>query len=145
MPATSRYFIKSGMLFFMLSLVLGVLTQALPELTARLTPLFWHSLMVGWITQIIIGVSLWMFPGRSKTEDFRSQFLSWAIFGALNTGLILRIILEPFFDTQLVLVSLGLIVSAVLQTLAAFGYFAEMWPRVLSKEKQLAQKRLKRK
>jgi cytochrome bd-type quinol oxidase subunit 2 len=131
------------MLFFMFSLITGVVIQIQPGLSAQLTPLFWHSLMVGWITQIIIGVSLWMFPGRSKTEDYRSQFLSWVIFGTLNIGLILRVILEPFSNSESSIVKAGIILSAVLQVAAAFGYFIEMWPRVISKEKQLKVKRMK--
>ena len=144
MPTVSRTFIKSGMLFFMLALVTGVVTQVKQELVVQLTPLFWHTLMVGWITQIIFGVSLWMFPGRSKTEDYKSQFLPWVIFGTLNTGLVLRILLEPFSYSQHSLVKAGIIASAVLQAAAAFGYFLEMWPRVISKEKQLEIKQMKK-
>lgn len=131
------------MVFFMIALVMGVISQVEPKLSSTLTPLFWHALMVGWITQIIIGVSLWMFPGRSKTEDYRSQFLSWLIFGTLNSGLILRMILEPFSNSETLIVKVGIILSAVFQVAAAFGYFIEMWPRVISKEKQLEIKRMK--
>ncbi|MEQ9308643.1 MAG: hypothetical protein RLN90_04260 [Balneolaceae bacterium] len=144
MPVTSRYFIKTGLLFFILAMVLGVLSTLNPELSIKLRPFFWHSLMVGWITQIIIGVSLWMFPGRSRTEDYRSQFLSWLIYFSLNTGLLLRIIFEPFSNSPRLLVISALIVSAFLHIIASFSYFLEMWPRVVSKEKQLKNRRLKK-
>ena len=144
MPTTSRTFIKSGMLFFMLALGVGVISQVKPEWSVQLTPLFWHALTVGWITQIIFGVSLWMFPGRSKTEDYRSQFLSWFIFLSLNAGLILRFLCEPFSSSQGFLIKAGIVVSAVLQALAALGYFIEMWPRVISKEKQMEIKQMKK-
>jgi hypothetical protein len=132
------------MIFFVISLLIGVGMEIKPEFGLLLRPLFWHALMVGWITQIIIGVSLWMFPGRSKTEDFRSQFLSWLIFGLLNIGLILRLVLEPFSNTDNHLVGIGIIASAVFQSTAAIGYFIEMWPRILSKEKQRKRRKKKK-
>ncbi len=136
MPTTSRTFIKTGMIFLLIALLIAVGIELKPEYGSLLRPLFWHSLMVGWITQIIIGVSLWMFPGRSKTEDFRSQFLSWVIFGLLNCGLVLRLLFEPFSTTNNQIVTLGIIASAGFQFFAALGYFIEMWPRIISKEKQ---------
>lgn len=144
MPVTSRYFIKTGLLFFILAMVFGVLSTLNPELSIKLRPLFWHSLMVGWITQIIIGVSLWMFPGRSRTEDIKSQYLSWQIYYTLNAGLLLRIIFESFSDSSRVIVIGALIVSAFLHIIASFSYFLEMWPRVVSKEKQIKKRRLKK-
>ncbi|HYW35954.1 MAG TPA: hypothetical protein VE868_11140 [Balneolaceae bacterium] len=40
-------------------------------------PLFWHLLMLGWISQIIFGVSMWMFPGRTREEGFVAQKWAW--------------------------------------------------------------------
>lgn len=144
MPTVSRAFIKAGIVFFLIAALLGVAMFLFEEKTAILTPLFWHSLMLGWITQIIIGVSLWMFPGRSKTEDRKSQRLSWAIFGSLNLALILRLLCEPFaYSADRILINVGLLISSILHVAAAIGYVGEMWPRVISREKQLAKKKKK--
>ncbi|MEX0609330.1 MAG: hypothetical protein WD016_11530 [Balneolaceae bacterium] len=140
MPLITRLFIKSGMIFFVLSLITGVIMQFEEFTFPVLLPLFWHMLMLGWITQIIMGLSLWMFPGRKTEESFRNQIFAWLAFSCLNTGLILRVITEPFVTYQNTFFKALLAVSAVLQVLAAVFYIIEIWPRVLSK-KQSIQKR----
>lgn len=145
MPLISRAFLKSGMICFTLSLISGILLQ-IDALNAQyLVPLFWHLLMLGWITQIIIGVSLWMFPGRRKDESVRKDLVIWLTFWLLNIGLGLRIISEPFIaisTNPVFKILLGL--SAILQFLAAVGYIIEIWPRVISKEKMKRKRKRKK-
>jgi len=54
----------------------------------------------------------------------------------MNTGLIFRIISEPFLTTgsASTIWKTMVVLSAVLQGLAAVTYVIEMWNRVLSKE-----------
>ncbi|MDZ7772431.1 MAG: hypothetical protein U5K31_06805 [Balneolaceae bacterium] len=96
MPRITRLFIKSGLVWFLLSLAAGLLSALDPAGLPALMPLFWHMLTVGWITQIIMGVSVWMFPGRTREEGFRAQPKPWLAFLALNVGLMLRVGAEPF-------------------------------------------------
>ncbi|MCB0271119.1 MAG: hypothetical protein KDH95_23365, partial [Calditrichaeota bacterium] len=63
MPSVSRWFIKSGMIYFMFSLMLAVGTAlnrvlSFSDVLTFAQPVFYHTLMVGWITQIIFGVSI---------------------------------------------------------------------------------------
>ena len=134
MPLISRLFIKTGMVFFALSLVTGLLLELGVGVVAHLRFVFWHMLMLGWITQIIIGVSLWMFPGRNRDESFKAQIWSWLTYFSLNTGLILRIVAEPqaVFEPFSVFNAM-LLVSALLQSFAAVFYVREMWPRLVPK------------
>lgn len=142
MPLITRLFIKTGLIFFLIALLIGVGAQADILNFAGITPLFWHALMVGWITQIIMGVSMWMFPGRIKKESFQNQKWGWLTYMFLNTGLALRMIAEPFVNTsQAVLWKILLVVSAVFQFIAVMSYVIEIWPRVMSK----SQRRKKRK
>lgn len=136
MPLISRTFIKAGLFFFVGSFIAGVLMEIESVSMPFLYPLFWHMLMVGWITQIIFGVSLWMFPGRKKQESLSAQKWGWLTFAFLNTGLVLRIISEPFLTTASVSPAWKTlaVLSAVLQGGAAVTYVIEMWNRVLSKE-----------
>jgi hypothetical protein len=144
MPTFTRWFIKSGMIWFLLAMMAAVLMELdLPELPP-LIPLFWHALMVGWITQIIMGVSLWMFPGRKRSEALRDQLKPWSAFWLLNTGLILRFISEPFVVPGRLLPGVVLILSVILQLSAGAVYVWEMWPRIQSKAKR-RQQRAKRK
>ncbi len=142
MPLITRSFIKSGLVFFLISLVIGVLTQIESLKFAGITPLFWHTLTVGWITQIIMGVSMWMFPGRNKEESFSNQKWGWMAFMFLNVGLGLRVISEPLlFIFQTETWNSILAISAAFQFVGVSSYVWEIWPRVMSKK----QKRQKRK
>lgn len=145
MPLIARLFIKSGFIFFALALLTGVFSEAELLSSAALTPLFWHMLTVGWITQIIIGVSLWMFPGRPKTDDIKANATGWITWITLNTGLILRFLTEPFiYSVSSGWISHILVFSAVLQLIAALVYVYEMWFRVVSPKKRMKQKRKER-
>lgn len=140
MPLITRLFLKAGLLFLFSSLITGILLQlefiSIPIFHA----LFWHMLMLGWITQIIMGVSLWMFPGRIREENFSNQKWPWLAFTFLNSGLILRIISEPFIQLSTHMIwKMLLITSATLQLIAIGAYLIEIWPRVKGK-KQRAKK-----
>jgi cbb3-type cytochrome oxidase subunit 1 len=136
MPRLARWFIKAGLLYFVLALITGVLLQArtvidLPSWVNVLNPVYVHLLTVGWITQLIIGVAYWMFPKFSREQPRRSEKLSWAAFVLLNAGLILRIISEPRV-TMRSEPDLGwmLAASAVLQTAAGWLFVINTWARV---------------
>jgi heme/copper-type cytochrome/quinol oxidase subunit 1 len=145
MPLITRLFLKTGLVYFLGSLIMGILLQ-FPSLgIPNLVPLFWHMLMLGWITQIIFGISVWMFPGRLKEESFKNQRWSWLAYALLNTGLILRIISEPVIVTSGSSIwEILITVSAVTQFLAVVCYVIEIWPRVLSPKKRRLQKKAKK-
>lgn len=141
MPLITRLFIKSGLIYFLISLSFGVAMQIDALALAGMSPIFWHALMVGWITQIIIGVSTWMFPGRIKEESFRNQKWEWIAFAGLNLGLPIRFIAEPMasaFEPDFW--SFLLILSAVLQFIGILSYVAGIWPRVQSKQQRRRQR-----
>lgn len=142
MPLITRFFIKTGLLFFLIALLVAVASQSKVLNFDGITPLFWHALMVGWITQIIMGVSMWMFPGRIKEENIKNQKWSWLTYGFLNVGLGLRFISEPFVhSSNTEFWKIVLVTSAILQFMAVVFYVREIWPRVMSKD----QRRKKRK
>ncbi len=143
MPLIARVFLKSGLVFFLGALLLGIALQVEALAFPALVPLFWHMLMLGWITQIIMGVSLWMFPRRNKVESFKNQCWAWLAYMFLNSGLILRIISEPLILTSTQEIwKVFAVLSAILQFFAVVFYVLEIWPRVISKEK-LKQVRMK--
>ncbi|MFQ6675299.1 MAG: hypothetical protein ACE5LH_03025, partial [Fidelibacterota bacterium] len=95
MPRLTRWFIKLGLLYLVLSLFLGVLLGGqtflhLPDSIQAWTRVFLHLFMVGWVTQLIFGVAYWMFPVHSKERPRGREGLAWATFLLLNAGLILR-------------------------------------------------------
>ena len=129
MPTITRYFIKAAMLYFGGGLLTAFLISAqklfnLPAVLLSMTPTYLHMLVVGWITQLIIGVAYWMFPKFSKEAPRGDERVGWAIFILLNIGLLLRVIGEPF--------SIGwmLPISAILQFFAIWLFIIAVWPRV---------------
>tara|TARA_R100001015_G_C4615280_1_gene171250 strand:+ start:1202 stop:1645 length:444 start_codon:yes stop_codon:yes gene_type:complete len=142
MPLITRIFLKTGLLYFIGALLVGVALQVDFLGIPNLVPLFWHMLMLGWITQIIFGVSLWMFPGRIKEESFQNQKWSWLTYILLNSGLILRLISESMIlQSEAYFWKVLLTISAVLQFVAVICYVIEIWPRVLSIKQRRKKKR----
>jgi len=138
MPTTTRWFIKSGVFYFILGITLAFLAE-FPSLTGNLSllPIYWHMLVMGWITQLIIGVSVWMFPRKHRDKKKRESILVWSAFWTLNIGLILRFLSEPFLpileDHQIIQISI--ILSALLQWIAVLLYTIEIWPRLQNRKK----------
>ncbi|MEX0945208.1 MAG: hypothetical protein WD513_03250 [Balneolaceae bacterium] len=137
MPKTVRLFIKAGILYFLTGSLLAFISQ-IPSINtgALLLPVYWHMIVVGWITQIIMGVSLWMFP-RSANQKRRTtdKFTIQCSFWLLNTGLILRFLSEPFIPLFPAdhIVKWTVLISSILQISAILLYVIEIWPRVRGK------------
>ena len=137
MPPLSRAFIKAGLIDFILALIAGMLTVARPVITSLpptislLYPVYLHLLMVGWVTQLIMGVGYWMFPKISRENPRGSERLGWATFILLNLGLVLRALSEPLVIIQPTW-NLGwvLALSAVLQLIAGWGFVINTWRRI---------------
>ena len=134
MPVLTRWFVKAALLYLVAALALAVLMQW-PGAAARvpwlgvLWPTYLHLLVVGWLTQLIFGVALWLFPRHPSARPRGSDNLGRASFILLNAGLLLRAVAEPR-------AALGhdagalLLVSALAQLLAGWAFVANVWPRV---------------
>lgn len=136
MPALSRWFIKIGLIYFVVSLIMGALLLAQPVFglsprLALLRPVYLHLLVLGWLTQFIFGVAYWMFPKSSREHPRGSERLGWAVLILLNLGLVLRSIAEP-----LVVFQPGsgfgwvLVLAALCLLLAGWGFILNTWQRV---------------
>ncbi len=135
MPSLTRWFVKLSLIYLAVALLVGMVITARPVLNlpaglVTLTPVYFHLLMVGWVTQLIFGVAYWMFPKYSQERPRGSKVLAWAAFGLLNTGLILRAVAEPIHALQPHKIWGWLLtLSALLQWLAGLGFAANLWPR----------------
>lgn len=139
MPLLTRWTVRAAMLY----LVVGTLAGALywlnsvwpfwPPLTA-LNPVYIHLLVVGWLTQLIYGVIYWMFPIISKSNLRGDPRLAWAGWIALNLGLLLRAVSEPWRAISANdLNQWGLLLSALFQVVAGALIVVVCWPRVREK------------
>lgn len=137
MPKVTRWMIKAGLIYLAAGVILAGMNDILAETSGlSLLAVYWHMIVMGWITQVIMGVSVWMFPGRRRGRNKEESRLPWVVFGLLNTGLIARFAFEPLIPETggSKWVEVGLIASALLQTGAIAVYLAEMWPRVQPKK-----------
>jgi cbb3-type cytochrome oxidase subunit 1 len=139
MPPIARSFVKAAFLYFLAAFLLGALMSLDRWLNfSRWLKLVYlgqlHLLVVGWLTQLAIGVAYWMFPRLRKEQDPRprgSDTLAWCVLGCLNVGLLLRFALEPFYlrGPQSWLAAL-LALSGLLQAAAAVAFGFLIWARV---------------
>lgn len=136
MPPLTRWFVRTALAYFVAALLVGVglmlrLVVDLSPAVAALQPVYFHLLMVGWISQLIFGVVFWMFPKYSTEQPRGSERLGWATYALLNVGLVLRIIGEPLLALQPGRGAGWLLASsAVLQLLAGWAFVANTWARV---------------
>ena len=139
MPILTRWFIKTSFVYLGIALAIGILLAGQPlwGLPAALTGLFpgyLHLLTVGWLTQLIFGVAYWMFPKDTSEHPHGKDWVNWAAYLALNTGLVLRVVSEPLnSQSPTTLWSWLLVVSALLQWLGALAFVLNAWKRVKGK------------
>jgi hypothetical protein len=139
MPTISRWFIKAGMVCFLFALLLKLLMEipAMGRLWPQIVfarPVFYHLLMMGWVTQVIFGVSIWMFPRHTRSAPRGNERLGWICFFTLNSGLLLRVIAEPQQMLSSTTVwTVSLFASALLQWIAVILYTGVIWQRVKGK------------
>jgi hypothetical protein len=139
MPPLARTFIKAAFVYFVAAFLLG----ALMMLDRWLNFSRWlkvisvsqlHLLMVGWITQLAIGVAYWMFPRFRKVQNPQprgSDALAWAVLISLNAGLLIRIVIEPvYFMGPQPWHGVLLALSGILQALAVVGFGWLIWGRI---------------
>ena len=136
MHTQARFFIRTALACLLAAFIVGGLVLinqglALDPRIGALLPVFYHLLMVGWSTQLICGVALWMFPPRSREQPRGDERLGWFAYITLNAGLLLRVIGEPL-NTWSPALWLGwaLALSALLQVLAIWAFVFAIWPRV---------------
>lgn len=139
MPVLVRWYIRTALLFLAAAVAVGsvlLFNQSLrfDSRIGVLLPVFYHLMMVGWVTQLIAGVAIWMFPLQSREQPRGNEQLGWFVYATLNLGLLLRALAEPFhgWQPQLWTQSL-LVVSAVLQALGIWALVVLLWPRVRGK------------
>lgn len=136
MPTIVRWYIRTALLNLLAASLAGAAVLAAPALGApalagALRAPFYHLLMVGWATQLIGGVALWMFPVLSRERPRGDERLGWAAYGALNLGLALRVAAEPAQAAGAAAwAGPALVASALLQTAAVWLLVALLWPRV---------------
>ena len=149
MPLTSRITVKASIIYLALGAVLGAvllinrwlrLDPAIEVLRASHV----QFLVVGWLTQFIIGVAWWLFPPlaiglrndaplpvRRGQNQRGSETLFWIGTACLNVGVLLRALFEPIHGwTELGALRTLADLSGIVLLAAAALFVINLWGRV---------------
>lgn len=139
MPSVARWYVKTALIYLAASLAVGIFMSVSPLLGNRLAgAALWmtylHMFVVGWLTQLIFGVAIWLFPRYSREQPHGNINLTWITYVLLNAGLLVRALAEPpaVLDPK-PLWSGMLAVSAALQWSAVVLFVVYIWSRVRTK------------
>lgn len=137
MPTVSRWFIKTGLVFFAAALALGGL-RWLSAIGISVGP--WaaggpahiHLFVFGWVTEMIMGVAIWLFPPLSREKPRGHVWLAWLAYATINLGLIGRVVAEPLLmpGANAPPWNTILFASSILQTVGGLAFVVCIWPRV---------------
>ena len=149
MPLTSRITVKVSIIYLALGAVLGavlLINRWLPlgPAIGALRVSHVQFLVVGWLTQFIIGVAWWLFPPlaiglredaplsvRRGQRQRGSEILYWTALVLLNAGILLRALFEPLHGwTGLDLFRTVAGVSGIVLLVAAVLHVVNLWGRV---------------
>jgi hypothetical protein len=140
MPREARIFVKAGLVYFVLTFALGgallmfeALGRSAPSVFAAEHA---HLGEVGWLVNIVIGIALWMLPLNWErfpaTQGRYPTAIVYACFVLLNSGLVLRLIAEPWYHLggNAPLAAALLALAAISQPAAIALFVFVAWQRV---------------
>ena len=124
MPFLARLFVRTSFIFLIIGLFLMILSNKFPSLF----PASIHSITLGWITNMIFGVSFWMFPRVSRENLYGNTKIVFLSFALLNAGNFTRIISEPFIYKNIL--KILFVLSLTLQFLGCLTFSIYIWKRI---------------
>ncbi len=138
MHSLVRRYIKTGILFLFVGLALGVWIIVDREVggsfpSPYLVSAHTHSILVGFVMMMILGVALWLFPRPEKGDRRYDPRLVEAAYWLLTLGTAARIAGEVArVWTSATWVRIAIVVAGSAQTLGIVLFFITMWSRVRS-------------
>lgn len=134
MPTLTRWYVKSSLFYFILAIIIGIgINAGFTDASqfSKFTPVYYHLFMVGWVTQLIFGISFWMFPRHTREKPRGNETLAWITFAFLNIGSLLRTIAEPLsISSPSLFLRRMIVIASILQWLAGIGYILHIWNRI---------------
>ena len=146
MPPTTRIVVKASIFYLVIGAALGALLLingwlSLGPAIAYVKPAHVQFLVVGWLTQLILGVGWWLFPpmaARLHSQSYPrgqaqrgSEPLFWVTFALLNAGVLVYAVSEPLYIWTGAGLFGGLAALAGLCLfVAALAFVVNLWRRV---------------
>lgn len=136
MPTIVRWYVRTSLVYLVAALGFW-LAQAAGWGSPGFGPAALHLFFVGWVTQLIFGMAIWMLPTLSREHPRGYEAVNWAVYALLNLGLLLRVVAEPRVGTPPAgLWATLLILGAGFQWLAGLGFVLNAWGRVRGPRRQ---------
>lgn len=132
MSRYETYLIKAGLIYLVLTGLLGILFFLVPQLSIYFRTTHMHLGFIGFFLSTVMGVAYWMMPRPGGLRQEPQEALTFYL---LNAGMVLRLIAEPLWrytglDGLRVLSG----VSGLLHFAAILVFAVAMWQRVRTKE-----------
>ena len=130
MPRLTVWFLRTALIHLACGFTFGALIlfhKGIPFDPAvwRLLPLHIEFVLIGWTTQLAMGVAFWVLPRLIHGRARGDERLIWLAYGALNGG-VLAVALSQWMSAP----EWGMLVGRGLELLAVVLFAAGVWPRV---------------
>lgn len=131
-----RRFIKTGIAFLGVGLVLGAYLLAVRELRGEfphpyLVSAHVHAVGVGFIMFLILGVALWLFPKPAKDDTRYSPSRIALAYWLLTSSTTVRFVAEAIrAGSDAAWLRGSVLVAGLVQVIGLVVYFYTMWTRI---------------
>ena len=136
MHSLVRRYLKTGIGFLALGLVLGIWMMGERELFERfpsryLVSAHTHAILVGFVMMMILGVALWLFPRPAKEDTRYSPRAAEVAYWLVGGGTALRVALElARMGMNTPWLRIATLTAGILQVIGILVFFHTMWSRI---------------
>ena len=136
MHSLVRRFLKTGIGFLALGLVLGVWMMVERELLDRFPSRYvvsahTHAILVGFVMMMILGVALWLFPRPAKEDTRYSPRAAEVAYWLVGGGTALRVVAElARAEVSMPWLRGATLMTGLLQVAGILVFFYTMWSRI---------------
>lgn len=139
MHTLARRYIKTAIVFLGIGLGIGVSMVARQEVVGHLPSPYMvtahtHTILVGFVMMMILGVALWLFPRPERTDLQYRPLLIESAYWLVTMGTVARTGGEVLRTVVLVprgsVLSAAIVGGACLQTIGLAMFFYTMWTRI---------------
>lgn len=131
-----RWYIRTSVFFLAIGILLGIGMIIQKELLGtfpdqQLITAHTHSILVGFVMLMIMGVAQWMFPRPLKSDTHYSPDLARYVFYTVSLGVFVRTAAEivSAFNNSMFW-HWGIVTGSILEVLAMIVFFYNNWTRI---------------
>lgn len=136
MFSTVRYFIKTSIIFLIIGILTGLYMSVSKYIfnkgySQELISAHTHSILVGSVMMMIMGVALWFFPRAEKNDKRYNPDFILTSYWLMTTGTAARYVFQVMYNfiiSEFLRISIS--VSSVIQVIAMILFFYSMWGRI---------------